>query len=113
MVRSPCYRGGERGVPVLDVAASHDREADTVSFSLVNRDQQHELEVDVNLADRRFAAVLETVALGGGDVKAANNWDAPDRVAPVLGSAEIAARVGLRVWVRAPGLAVVRAMVVA
>jgi alpha-L-arabinofuranosidase len=75
---------------------------------LINRDQHHELAVDATLADRQFARVLGVDAMGGGDVKAANSWDAPNRVALMRGVAELTELGELRVRVPAPGLAVVR-----
>jgi alpha-N-arabinofuranosidase len=110
MVSSSTYKAGDRGeVPILDVAASHDPAADTMSIFLVNRAQHEELEVRVNCADRKVARVLSAHVLGGGDLKAANCWDDPNRVVPVPGTARITETGGLAIRVPAPGLAVVRA----
>jgi alpha-N-arabinofuranosidase len=109
VIESPTYRAGERGeVPILDAAASHDLDGGTVSLFLVNRDQRQEVAVDVTLADRQIARVMSVEVMGGDDVKAANSWDAPDRVAPVRGTARLTELGELQVRVPAPGLAVVR-----
>ena len=110
VVRSPTYHAGARGeAPVLDAAASHDDASNTVAFFLVNRDQHEELLVTINLADRSFTGQATVELLGGDDVKAANTWEEPCRVAPVTGNALVTETGALQVRVPAPGLAVVHA----
>jgi len=110
VIHGPCYQAGDRGeAPVLDAAASHDERSGTVAIFLVNRSQQAELTVDIEIADGKLGRVLDADIMGGGDVKAANTWENPNRVAPTRGSAAVNATGGLSVRVPAPGLAVVRA----
>lgn len=108
------YAAGHRGTtPVLDAAASHDATANggagEVAVYLVNRSTDREVTADVSLAGAgSIDRVVSAEELGGGDVKAANTFDAPDAVTPRPGRAEV---VGgrLRVTVPSPGVAVVRA----
>jgi alpha-N-arabinofuranosidase len=110
IVHSPSYNAGERGeVPVLDAAASFDADSDLTTIFLVNRSQVEDLTVEIDLADRRFASVGAVDVLGGGDVKAANTWDTPNRVEPTRGFARVGTEGHLLARVPAPGLAVVRA----
>ena len=110
VIQAPLYRAGERGeVPVLDAAASHDEASKTVAFFLVNRSQQEELLVTIDVAGRPLGRVIGASVLGGGDVKQANTWDDPHRVVPVRGAATIDDRGALQIRIPAPGLAVVRA----
>lgn len=110
VIQGPTYKAGERGdVPALDAAASYDAASGTLSIFLVHRGQEDELTVDVALADRRVDRVVGVDALGGGDVKAANTWDEPNRVTPVAAEAALLENGAIRVRVPAPGLAVVRA----
>ena len=110
VIQAPLYRAGERGeVPMLDAAASHDEASKTAAFFLVNRSQQEELLVTIDVADRPLVRVIGASVLGGGDVKQANTWDDPHRVVPVRGAATIDDRGALQIRIPAPGLAVVRA----
>jgi alpha-N-arabinofuranosidase len=112
VIDGPTYLAGARGeVPALDAAASFDAAEGTASIFLVNRSQQDELRVRIDLADRAFSRVLGVEVLGGDDVKAANSWEQPNRVVPVQGSAFLDEEGRLEVRVPAPGLAVVRAAV--
>ena len=105
----PTYCAGERGdVPILDAAASYDRDAKTASIFLINRALHEELTVDIAFADKTVADVIGVDVMGGGNVKQANSWQAPDTVATVRSSADVAGEGRVRVKVPAPGLAVVR-----
>jgi alpha-N-arabinofuranosidase len=109
IVQTPTYSAGERGeTPALDAAASYDEQAQTICVFLVNRDQHGELVVDIDVADRQIASV-EGVDLLGGEVKDANTWEEPRRVAPTKGSAQLTEGGAVQVRVPAPGLAVLRA----
>jgi alpha-N-arabinofuranosidase len=110
VIQGPTYAAGARGeAPVLDAAAGYDEETDHASIFLVNRSQREELAVEIELADCRAARILGVDALGGGDVKAANSWEQPDRVKPAPGEARLSDDGRIQVRVPAPGLAVVRA----
>ncbi|HSV13833.1 MAG TPA: hypothetical protein VLI90_06210, partial [Tepidisphaeraceae bacterium] len=58
----------------------------------------------------RVTKVLGVESIGGGSVKAANSWEQPDVVVPVVGNASVVEG-RLRVVVPAPGLSVLRASV--
>ena len=106
----PTYKAGERGeAPVADVAATLDESTNTLALFVINRNRSAPLEMDVKLTDRAIARVIDAVALGGGDVKAANTWESPETVTPVTGDAKRIDAHTLRVRVPAPGYSVVRA----
>lgn len=112
VIDGPSYEAGERGqVAALDASASYSEETGGMTIFLVNRQQDQELEVTIALADRRFLSVQGVDVLGGGDVKAANSWELPDRVKPVQGHAELNSDGGITVRVPAPGLTVLRVQI--
>lgn len=111
-LEGPTYKAGERGdVAALDAAMSYDEATGTVAAFLVNREQQQEMQVALSLGDQRFGEVLSVEVLGGDDVKAANSWEEPRRVAPRSAEARVSEAGELIVTVPAPGFAVVRARV--
>jgi alpha-N-arabinofuranosidase len=110
VIDCPTYAAGARGeVPALDAAASFDPATGAIAVFLVNRDQHHDLEVDIQLADRRVGQVLGADVMGGVDLKAANSWEQPNRVSVAKGSADLTDSGILRIHVPGPGLSVVRA----
>jgi len=110
-VTTPTYRAADRGdVPMLDVAATLETESATLSAFLINRSLSDDLTVTVDCVDRPIERLVSVSALGG-DPKAANTWDAPHRVAPAQGTAELAQAGTLRVQVPTTSLVVVRALV--
>jgi alpha-N-arabinofuranosidase len=112
-VHCPTYAAGARGeTPVLDAAATYDATTSTATFLVLNRHLSAPLDVAVEVADRPLQRVLSASSLGGGDVKAANTWDQPQRVEPRHVQAVLAEGT-LRVTVPAPGLCVVRVALVA
>jgi alpha-N-arabinofuranosidase len=111
IVNSGIYRAGDRGeVPAVDASVTFDEAGGAISVFLVNRNQTESATVDVHLADMRMTKVLSVESVGGGSVKAANSWEQPDIVVPVVGEASVTEG-RLRVVVPAPGLTVVRAAV--
>jgi alpha-N-arabinofuranosidase len=110
-VTTGTYKAGERGdAPAVDVSASYDAATNQLSLFLINRDQAGPATVNVHLADAKIEKILTNQSMGGGDVKAANIWEMPERVKPFAGQAAIDGN-GLRVQIPAPGLAVVRCQV--
>jgi alpha-N-arabinofuranosidase len=69
-------------VPYLDVAVTVDRERGEACVLVLNRDLESERELVLNWRGPTPARVLAAETLTGGDVKAANTFDAPKRVAP-------------------------------
>ena len=111
-ISGPLYAAGDRGeVPVLDASASYDSASGTAAIFLVNRSHQEDLSVAINLLDHPISSVLGVDLVGGGDVKDANTWEDPYRVAPTTGSWDLEEGGILHVRVPAPGLAVVRVAV--
>lgn len=106
-IRCPTYVAGARGeTPVLDAAATYDEASGRATLLLLNRHQHEPVEVTVTLADRALQRVLAAHSLGG-DVKAANTWEQPDRVKPIRARAAIGDAGLLHVVVPAPGLTMV------
>ncbi|MCA0145605.1 alpha-N-arabinofuranosidase [Blastococcus sp. LR1] len=78
-VEGPGYVTAEYGeVPVVDAAATIDDGA--VALFLVNRSQEEEVEVSVDLAAVGVAALDEALTLADPDPHAANTTDRPDRI---------------------------------
>jgi alpha-N-arabinofuranosidase len=110
-VTTGTYKAGERGdAPAVDVSASYDAATQQLSLFLINRDQAGPATVNVHLADAKIEKILTNQSMGGGDVKAANTWEMPERVKPFAGQAAMDGN-GLRIQIPAPGLAVVRCQV--
>jgi alpha-L-arabinofuranosidase len=109
-VDAPLYKAGARGeVPVLDAAVTFDDATGQAAAFLVNRDGSRELDVEIRLADRRATRVAGVDVMGGGgDVKAANTWEQPNRVRPQPGKATAGDGGSVSVRVPAPGFAAVR-----
>jgi alpha-N-arabinofuranosidase len=78
------YRAGDRGeVPALDVSASYDGGGGQTTVFAVNRDPDNPVTATLSVTSRSVSAVDGGWLLTGDDPKAYNDWDAPDRVAPV------------------------------
>jgi alpha-N-arabinofuranosidase len=69
-------------VPYLDVALTVDRERREACVLVLNRDLESERELVLNWRDPTPERVLAAETLTGGDMKAANTFDAPKRVTP-------------------------------
>ncbi len=109
VIECPTYEAGERGpVAVLDASASYNEETNSIAIFLVNRQQEGELPVTIALTDRTCQHILGVDVLGGGDVKAANSWEQPNRVKPMAGNAVLDDTGALQTIVPAPGLTIVR-----
>ena len=108
-MRAPLYKAGPRGeVPALDAAITYDEASGRVAAFVVNRDVANELDVELRLSDRRATKVIGVDVMGGGDVKAANTWEQPDRVRPRPGRATITDDGAVTTRLPAPGFAAVR-----
>jgi alpha-N-arabinofuranosidase len=101
-------KAGERGeVPSVDVSASYDLAAEQISVFVINRHQHESATIDVQLADVQITKIISIDQMGGGDVKAANTWETPDRVKPITGFAKLIPG-GAQFTMPAPGFAVLR-----
>jgi alpha-N-arabinofuranosidase len=95
-------------VPALDASVTFDETTGQAAAFLVNRDITTELDVELRLADRRAVQVTGIDVLGGGDPKAANTWEQPDRVRPRAGRATVNDAGAVTTRLPAPGFAAVR-----
>jgi alpha-N-arabinofuranosidase len=83
LVESPTYEVKELGrVAYLDVAATLNPEDGKVAMFILNRDLTKSRTVEVNWQDRTPQKILNATVLTGGDLKAFNSFDAPQRVVP-------------------------------
>jgi alpha-L-arabinofuranosidase len=83
LVESPMYDvTGMDKVPHVDVASSIDRDSGKLSMFLLNRDLTKSHEVEVTWEDAAPSRVISASVLTGDDLKAANSFAVPDRVAP-------------------------------
>jgi alpha-N-arabinofuranosidase len=69
-------------VPVLDLVAVHDGEADTVTVFAVNRSQTEPMTVDLDVRPLQGDLVADHVAVFDEDADAVNSAEQPDRVTP-------------------------------
>jgi alpha-L-arabinofuranosidase len=82
LVESPTYDvSGLGAVGFVDAAATHQSDTGKIALFLLNRDlaKSHQVEIVWEGSSPRAG---EAVVLTGGDLKAANTFDAPARVAP-------------------------------
>jgi alpha-N-arabinofuranosidase len=83
LTESPSYEvSGIGTVPYLDVTGTFSKENGKVCLFILNRDLSNAREVDVVWGDAPPARVLTSTVLTGTDLKAANGFDSPKRVAP-------------------------------
>ena len=82
-MESPVYEvSGIGEVPYLDVTGTFSKENGNVSLFVLNRDLAKAHEVEVIWQDASPARVLASAVLTGGDLKAFNSFDSPQRVVP-------------------------------
>jgi alpha-L-arabinofuranosidase len=83
LVESPTYDvKGLDQVPYLDVAGSIDREAGKVALFILNRDLAKGHQVELTWEDKAPASVVSSWVVTGDDLKAANSFATPLRIAP-------------------------------
>ena len=83
LVESPTYDvPGMEQVPYLDVAATMGADDGKSTLFILNRDLAKAHTVEINWEDRAPSRVLTSSILTGSDLKAANGFDAPERVVP-------------------------------
>ncbi len=83
LVESPTYEVKGMGqVPYLDAAGTVDPESGKISVFVLNRDLAKAHTVELNWQDKAPARVLSSFLLTGDDLKAANTFEAPQRVVP-------------------------------
>lgn len=92
---------GIGAVPYLDVAATWDAPSGEGAVFLLNRDLEHEREATLVWRESPPRRVLACQTLTGDDLKAANTFDAPTRVAPqALEPPRLAARTTVKLPAR-------------
>ena len=83
LVESPTYEvSGIGQVPYLDVTGTLNPEDGKVSMFILNRDLNKAHMAEINWQDRAPNSVLNSTVLTGGDLKAFNSFEAPQRVVP-------------------------------
>jgi len=83
LVESPTYDvPGMEQVPYLDVAGTMSANDGKTTLFILNRDLAKAHTVEINWEDRAPSRVLTSLILTGSDLKAANGFDAPERVVP-------------------------------
>jgi alpha-N-arabinofuranosidase len=83
LVESPVYEvPGLNQVSYLDVAGSLDSDTGKVTMFVLNRDLAKAREIELVWEDKSPSSVLSSWVLTGDDLKAANSFAAPRRVAP-------------------------------
>ncbi|MGQ0634037.1 MAG: alpha-N-arabinofuranosidase [Planctomycetaceae bacterium] len=73
---------GQEAIPYIDAAGTLDPDAGLISLFFLNRDLEREREVTLVWRDALPVKVTVAQVLTGSDLKAANSFDAPGRVAP-------------------------------
>lgn len=85
LVESATYEATNLGaVPYVDVCGTWDAERRETCLLILNRDQEHERELNLVWRESPPTKVLAYQVLTGKDLKASNRFDKPDRVAPEL-----------------------------
>ena len=80
-VIAPLYETSEYGaMPLLDVSATRDDEGERQAIFLVNRSLSECLPLEIRWQDAPPSSVTSASQLAGDDPKAANSWDAPNRL---------------------------------
>ena len=83
LVEAPTYDApGLDPVPYVDVAGTFDSAQGKVSLYILNRDLSKAREVELVWEDKAPATVVSSNVLTGDDLKAANTFAAPQKVAP-------------------------------
>jgi len=83
LVESPTYEVSQLGqVPFLDAAGTMNPEDGRVSLFILNRDLNKAHAIEINWQDRTPSQVLTSTTLTGGDLKAFNSFESPQRVIP-------------------------------
>ncbi len=83
LVESPTYdAAGLDPVPYVDVAGTFDAAQGKVSLYILNRDLSKAREVELVWEDKAPSTVVSSNVLTGDDLKAANTFAAPQKVAP-------------------------------
>ena len=67
-------------VPVLDVSASYDAEAQRGALFIVNRSLTEPVTAEIIWQNEQPVQIDQTWQLSGSDPKASNKWDAPQRI---------------------------------
>jgi len=83
LVESPTYEVAGMGqVPYLDVVATANPESGKTSLFILNRDLSKARAVEINWQNGDPGKVLMSTTITGGDLKAFNTFESPQRVVP-------------------------------
>jgi alpha-N-arabinofuranosidase len=86
--------------PYLDIAGTVQTENGVVSLFILNRDLAKPRQVDLNWEEKPATKLLTSLVLTGTDLKANNDFGAPNRVVPKEGDKPIAS--GSRTLIEVP-----------
>lgn len=79
-IDSPTYLTEQYGeVPLVDAAASHDKETGSTSVFLVNRSKDQTVSLAVDVSGLSGARLVSSQSIYAEDIKAANTLSNPDR----------------------------------
>src|SRR6185312_1774611 len=76
--------------PYLDIAATIQKKDGTVTLFVLNRDLAKSRQLDVTWEDKPATKSLTSLVLTGSDLKASNDFAAPNRVVPKQGDKPVA-----------------------
>ncbi len=83
LVESPEYEvSGMDHVPYVDISATYNAESKEISVFVLNRDLSKSREVELQWEVHAPSSVVNSQILTGDDLKAANSFEAPERVKP-------------------------------
>ena len=99
--RPPFRTAGSISVPYLDVSGTIDVEDKTASLFILNRDLERARDLDLVWRETTPTRVKTCQVLTGSDLKAVNDFDAPDRVVPKpLDAPQVGSKMALKVPAR-------------
>ena len=99
--RPPFRTAGSISVPYLDVSGTIDVENKTASLFILNRDLERARDLDLVWRETTPTRVKTCQVLTGSDLKAVNDFDAPDRVVPKpLDAPQVGSKMALKVPAR-------------
>ena len=90
-VSAQAWNGDPVSVPALDVSATRDDSGHTVWISMVNRDREQDLTVELATPGARSTGPARVITLSGDSPLSANTLAEPDAVAPVTRESDLAA----------------------
>jgi len=76
----------QTGLNIIDSAAAHDREKGSLNVFVINRDQDEDQVVDIDIGTFKDYKFIEHVQLYTDDMSAVNTYDKPDTIVPKVNS---------------------------